>query len=78
MAITVTLGEGKTQEEKIFPKLIKLSYCDSIVEVFNHPDEEGKYIGIHRYGETQGVICMDFTVDEHCIDYNEPITLQNK
>ncbi len=71
MAINVTLGEVKTQDEKLFPKLM-ISGSGAIWLMTN------PFNGIFITGNTQlqvGHICEDF--GPHMADYNEPITLQN-
>jgi hypothetical protein len=73
--IKVALGENP-QKEKPFPKLVTIHNGAYLVEVWPHPELEGKFIGIHREGQCKGVMAIDFHIDG-CIDYNEPITIQN-
>ena len=71
--IKVTIGESKPQENP-FPKLMKMDYW--ITEVYEHPDLDGKYIGIHRDGPYKGQITLKLNLVGFT-DYNEPITIQN-
>lgn len=77
MAINVGVGEQKTQTGRAFPKIIQVIGKGWIVEIHKHPIIKGKFIGIHRAGKFAGRISLDFNLDEYCVDYNEPITLQN-
>lgn len=76
MAIKVTVGEQETSNEVSFPKLMIGNKC-WIVEVYKHPDTDGKYIVIHRGGPFKGLMCLGFDLTGF-VDYNEPITLQNE
>lgn len=74
MAIKVTLGEAKPQNEKPFPKLMKNSDYKSIVLFYS--SEKGVCIvqneGSIVVGQFYEYYNMDFFTD-----YNEPITIQN-
>lgn len=75
MAINVTLGEAKTQEEKPFPKLMR--HPDGCV-VFFH--EHGKGICLIGDIDPNGTKANTFGNDwgmRNFTDYNEPITIQN-
>lgn len=82
--INVTLGEVKTQEEKPFPKLQKMTY------------PSGKWIVVFSKSESNRVVVYVCKENKNCYDnigdfwghaekngvgiftdYNEPITLQN-
>lgn len=80
MAIKVTVGEHKTQNEKPFPKLMINEDRDIIIEVLQAPDKYGFCHVIHRKGRSAGVYTKDFQLNGAMkfIDYNEPITLQNE
>ena len=83
MAINVTLGEVKTQEEKSFPKLMITK--DEFTVVFML-DEDGNGNGIRstrdtwqhdlKYNPDKFYKTRRWNMDLF-IDYNEPITLQN-
>lgn len=75
MALKVTLGEATTKGEEKFPCFVKTHY-GSIIELYKHPKEDGKFIGIHRSGQHKGNIVLDFCICDVTY-YNEPITLQN-
>lgn len=78
MAVKVTIGESKTQNEKPFPKLmvnrygcIRLVYeCGSSVILKSAQNAEGSWFE-SRINAPSDWDISDFT------DYNEPITLQN-
>lgn len=78
MAINVTLGEAKPQEEKPFPKLMRQNTDKyNLVVLFTaagcgtvilDTDKEDPYaVGHHS---------LDWA-EKHFIDYNEPVTIQN-
>lgn len=74
MAINVTLGEVKTQEEKPFPKLMKAKNASSNFIVLFFSPQKGTCMtssGDYVVGEEYNGACTTFT------DYNEPITIQN-
>lgn len=80
MAINVTLGEVKTQEEKPFPKLMIGSDGGTIIEVLCNPNTQGKAPVVHRMGISKGLYCDSFRLYNGVItftDYNQPITIQN-
>jgi hypothetical protein len=75
MAVNVTIGESKPQEEKPFPKIM-MSYTNGLTVFFidkgcgfvlNNPDNSRE---VGYYSET--FFMENFT------DFNEPLTLQNK
>lgn len=75
MAIKVSVGEQKTQEEKSFPKLM-IGKLGSIV-LFN---ENRKGTMIQYIGESSIKVGEYYEgFDMHAFtDYNDPITLQNE
>lgn len=80
MAIKVTVGEPKTQNEKPFPKLMINEDGDTIIEVLQAPNKYGVCPVVHRKGYSKGVYTKDFQLNGAMkfIDYNSPITLQNE
>jgi hypothetical protein len=76
MAINVTLGEVKPQEEKPFPKLMKGSE-GTLVMFFK--SGQGTVISTNKPNIPllTGEYYKGFTMSEFT-DYNEPITLQNQ
>ena len=86
MAIKVTIGESKTQDEKPFPKFMKDQY-DKIVFAIgenNDSEESNHYRVIYIKGfefSDIGKFCEEFYLFDSTnpfFDYNEPITLQNQ
>lgn len=78
--IKVTLGEAKTQEEKLFPKLMvakKLATYDEGIIVLFECEKSGVVLRtVPTSSKWIGYYSDSFVMD--CfIDYNEPITIQN-
>jgi hypothetical protein len=75
MAVNVTIGESKPQEEKPFPKLMKSNISSSIVFFIRARHGVMLYSNdkLEKIGDYDETYYMDkFT------DFNEPLTLQNK
>lgn len=77
--IKVTLGEGKTQEEKRFPKLMVINKGEKnagTIVLFESIDKGTVIYGTNTHLQNVGkrfeAWCMGLFTD-----YNEPITLQN-
>jgi hypothetical protein len=80
MAITITVGEPKTQEVKPFPKLMISKIGQILYAQCLNPNDERSIVGmlihtngyaIDEYNFSQYWCAYSFT------DYNQPITLQN-
>lgn len=85
MAIKVTVGEQKTQNELTFPKLMKYSYTSgTYCIVIMQSNSKGCVIAVVKSanadcGDKVGNLWEDVDTNEHgWSDYNEPITLQNE
>lgn len=81
MAIKVTLGEAKTQEEKPFPKLMISDLGQIFYMVGVNEDRDDLLIGveIHSNGYFIGGNGISKNMARALFkDYNEPITLQNE
>lgn len=77
MAIKVTVGEQKTQNEKPFPKL--MIHIDGTITYFLEPS-----IGIHLnkvkdyFPDVYNKKCHTQISMVHYVDYNGTVTLQNE
>jgi hypothetical protein len=89
MAIKVTIGESKTQEEKPFPKFMQDKHGNIVFAIGknNNSEEQYYYKVVYIKGfefsefSTVGSFCDEFNLfnsDNPYFDYNEPITLQNQ
>ena len=77
MAIKVTVSEQKTQNEKPFPKVMKLNNHQSELIVLFNSHKSGTVL-YSKYNQWEiADISDDFDIKQF-IDYNEPITLQNE
>ena len=77
MAIKITVGEPKPQNEKSFPKL--MIHRDGTITYFLEPK-----VGIHLnkvrdyFPEYYNTKCHTEISMAHYVDYNGPVTLQNE
>jgi hypothetical protein len=84
MAIKVTIGESKTQDEKPFPKFMKDKHGHIVFAIEENSEESNQYRVIYIKGfefSDIGKFCEEFYLFDSTnpyFDYNEPITLQNQ
>lgn len=77
MAINVTLGEVKTQNNKPFPKLMKWNKPERELVVLFQSLKSGTVLFSTSIHWRMGDASDDFDMSQFT-DYNEPITLQNQ
>lgn len=77
MAIKVTVGEQKTQNEKPFPKFMKLNNHPSKLIVLFKKHKRGTVLFSTSNHWEIADTSDDFDMSQF-VDYNEPITLQNE
>lgn len=75
MAIEVTVGEPKTQEEKPFPKLMLNVEKDYVI--LANSDCSGTIVW-SIYPDFKVGLYKDRWIIKNFSDFNEPITLKNK
>jgi hypothetical protein len=84
MAIKVTIGESKTQNEKPFPKFMQDKHGHIVFAIEENSEESNHYKVIYIKGfefSTVGHFYDEFNLfssGNPYFDYNEPITLQNQ
>lgn len=80
MAVKVTLGAVKSQEERPFPKLMISTLGQIFLMVGVNPETEDLLVGFQIHSNRYPIGGYGFSekMDKNSFtDYNEPITIQN-